>query len=145
MAAKNKRRCYKCKKELSSDKFGNDKYTPTGKSRACKKCVNVVNKKYREANKGSYRGYSLERSYNITVEEYDQMLEVQNGVCAICHKPETAKIKNGVTRRLAIDHDHETDTVRELLCHRCNLMLGCAQDNTVTLLEAAIYLERHHN
>lgn len=44
---------------------------------------------------------------------YDELLALQGGGCAICGRP--AK-----TRRLDLDHDHRTMTVRGLLCHRCN-------------------------
>jgi Autographiviridae endonuclease VII len=44
---------------------------------------------------------------------YDELAARQGGVCAICGRPPK-------TRRLDIDHDHETMRVRGLLCHRCN-------------------------
>lgn len=40
--------------------------------------------------------------YNITLEDYDTLFQLQGGVCAICGKPETsAKVSN-----LAVDHNH---------------------------------------
>lgn len=46
-------------------------------------------------------------------DRYDELLALQGGGCAICGtKPKT--------RRLHIDHDHQTMTLRGLLCHRCN-------------------------
>ena len=65
---------------------------------------------------------------------YDRLLEQQGGHCALC--PNTPK-----TRRLDVDHDHRTMTVRGLLCHRCNRALP----NWVTptwLMDAAMYLQR---
>ena len=53
-------------------------------------------------------------SYNITVNEYRSLLRSQGAVCAICQE----------SKRLVIDHDHETNTVRGLLCHRCNILVG---------------------
>jgi hypothetical protein len=49
-------------------------------------------------------------------DRYDELLELQGGVCAICGA------KPG-TRRLHIDHDHKTMELRGLLCHRCNRYL----------------------
>lgn len=59
---------------------------------------------------------------------YDELLEAQGGVCAICGRPPK-------TRRLHLDHDHKTMRVRGLLCHRCNRALPVWI--TVEWLEAA--------
>lgn len=59
------------------------------------------------------RDLRLQRLYGITAAQYDQMLEAQGGVCAVCGKPP------GKTR-LNVDHDHKTGLVRGLLCWTCN-------------------------
>lgn len=53
------------------------------------------------------------KRYGITPRQYARMLEMQGGRCAICRK-------RPKTRRLAVDHDHQTKRVRGLLCMRCN-------------------------
>lgn len=59
----------------------------------------------------------LKRNYNLTLEDYNQLLKQHGGVCAICNQlPER--------RKLAIDHDHKTGRIRGLLCFHCNDMLG---------------------
>jgi hypothetical protein len=73
------------------------------------------------------------KKYGITEEIYDRFFEAQNGCCAICRKPSDYK-------RLAVDHDHLTGTVRGLLCQDCNLGLGLFKDNPESLLTAIIYL-----
>lgn len=81
-------------------------------------------------------GYWLQRKYGITLAEYDDMLESQAGGCAICGAtPE----ENG--KRLCVDHDHETDEVRGLLCNGCNVGLGRFLDNPALLRSAANYVE----
>ena len=60
---------------------------------------------------------------------YEELLEAQGGGCAICG----AEPK---TRKLDIDHDHQTMQVRGLLCHRCNRALPSWV--TVAWLEKAI-------
>lgn len=83
------------------------------------------------------RNRFLRQAYGITADEYEQMLRNQNGLCSICgHPPRNRK-------RLHLDHDHVTGTVRDLLCHQCNLTIGSAQDDPSRLRAAAAYLERH--
>lgn len=84
---------------------------------------------------------NLKHKYGITVEEYDQMLKIQNGRCAICdvssHETKTGK------SHLAVDHDHKTGRVRALLCSHCNAGLGAFRDDTVVLNKAVEYLNEH--
>ena len=82
------------------------------------------------------------KKYGITLEDYDRMYESQNGVCAICLKPETTKDRwrRGGIKRLAVDHDHETGAVRGLLCDRCNKALGCFRDDPELVRAALDYL-----
>jgi hypothetical protein len=79
----------------------------------------------------------LVRDYGISIEDYEEMLAEQNGVCLICgSKPGTKRSK-----RLHVDHCHTTGRVRGLLCQKCNHMLGLAGDNPEVLRIAASYLE----
>jgi hypothetical protein len=82
------------------------------------------------------------KSYGISGEQYEEMLARQNGVCAICGNPETARNKRGETRQLAVEHDHETNAVRDLLCAACNCALGYMRDDPKRLSAAAAYLMR---
>jgi hypothetical protein len=77
----------------------------------------------------------LWKKYGLTRGQYDMLLRIQNGVCALCRRPP----KN---IRLHVDHDHRTGAVRGLLCHRCNRGLGYIQ-NPVVLLAAAEYVLGH--
>ena len=74
----------------------------------------------------SERRHQLRR-YGLTIEQYDQMVEDQDGCCAIC---------GGEVDRLRVDHDHETGGVRGLLCHGCNTALGLMADDPERLLAA---------
>ena len=68
-------------------------------------------KRMEKARKGNLK------QYNISVEQYEELLIAQNGVCAICGSPPGR-------RRLAVDHSHITGRIRGLLCDQCNLGLG---------------------
>jgi hypothetical protein len=105
------------------------------------------NKDWRESHKEHLKNYRHEQdlvyNYNITREQYNQMLESQNGVCAICGKEETIVDKR-INRiiLLAVDHDHQTGKVRGLLCSHCNKALGGFKDNTGLLNKAINYLNK---
>lgn len=87
---------------------------------------------------------NLKRNYGITLEEYLEKFKNQNEVCAICKQPEV--MINGhtkIVRRLAVDHCHKTNKVRDLLCTRCNTTIGNANDNIELLTEMIAYLLKH--
>lgn len=65
----------------------------------------------------------LRREYGITLDDYRQMLAMQNFGCAICGAGPSPK------RRLSVDHDHKTGKVRGLLCGKCNSGLGFFKEN----------------
>lgn len=87
---------------------------------------------------------NLKRNYGITLEEYLEKFQNQNGVCKICKQPETTI--NGhtkVVRRLAVDHCHKTNKVRDLLCTRCNTTIGSVDDDIELLEEMINYIKEH--
>ena len=86
------------------------------------------------------RRRSLLHDYGMRLEDYDRHLKNQNGLCAICLRPETT-LRYGLVKELDIDHDHKTGEFRGLLCSRHNRMLGYAQDDPDILRAAADYLE----
>lgn len=114
-------------------------------------------KKYRQENANKFKVYSakylasergkaareklrqkrLEKLYGVTQEIYERLLKEQDGACAICRRPATE-----FKRRLAVDHDHQTNEVRGLLCFTCNTFIGAANDDTDLLGRAIFYLER---
>lgn len=92
---------------------------------------------YREANREKLNRSAAVanlRRYGLAPADYDRLFDEQGGVCAICRQPPGA-------RSLSVDHCHGTDTVRGLLCSRCNPMLGYANDDPATLLAAINYLK----
>src|SRR5688572_1964204 len=64
--------------------------------------------------KAMYVLKSQVKKFGLTAEDFWAMLERQNGKCAICNGDPNGQ------GRLHIDHDHETNRVRGLLCSRCN-------------------------
>ena len=105
-------------------------------------------KQYHEENKDHLRELHrlrrVERKYNLPREKYLQMIVDQQNLCAICHQPETwLTYRDKTVRPLCVDHCHKTGNVRELLCVKCNALLGHAQDNPEILKSAIEYLLKH--
>lgn len=74
------------------------------------------------------------RERGITQWEYDFMARIQDGKCAVCLQPPK------VNTVLCIDHDHQSNQVRGLLCRRCNAAIGLLEDDPNKLLRAFAYL-----
>jgi hypothetical protein len=75
----------------------------------------------------------LRCKYGITLEAYEAMVERQNGLCALC--------KRRPIEGLCVDHCHDANMLRLLLCHKCNHGLGNFDDNPSVMRAAADYVE----
>jgi hypothetical protein len=104
------------------------------------KYMREYNKRKRSANPDYFWNASLKKMYGVTVEWYNEQYEKQNGVCAICKRAETAKIRGKVVR-LAVDHCHKTGKVRGLLCMQCNRGIGNLNHDARILQSALEYLD----
>jgi hypothetical protein len=74
------------------------------------------------------------KKYGLGAADYRRMLAAQGGVCAICRR----KAK----RWLCVDHCHETQQVRGLLCDKCNTALGLFDDDADRMRTAGGYVDR---
>jgi hypothetical protein len=81
----------------------------------------------------------LKYRYGISEEEYKRLLAAQGGVCGICGKP---PMGGRNTKHLNVDHSHDNNVVRGLLCHRCNTALGQFGDNLEGVMKVVAYLQR---
>ena len=85
------------------------------------------------------------RLHGITMDDYANMLDMQDNKCGICKKEETCKDpRHDRVRRLSIDHCHKTGKVRGLLCHSCNTAIGKFKDDIELLHKAIRYITQHH-
>jgi hypothetical protein len=96
---------------------------------------------FRADPKGYHLRWLLEKRYGITLEQYDEMVALQGGRCAICNK--LPKGTSHTSRRLAVDHDHATNAVRGLLCGPCNTTIGMIEDSPDLLDRMRRYLSKH--
>jgi hypothetical protein len=76
--------------------------------------------------------------YGITLDDYNNMFENQEGRCWICKRHHSE-----LERTLHVDHCHATGKVRGLLCDRCNMTLGALEDNIVFMQNMILYLKEN--
>lgn len=100
-------------------------YTRGSRCRAC-------------ASQAAYASH-VEKTYEITAEERDELERWQGGRCYICGQVPRS-------RRLAVDHDHETGAVRGLLCAAdewgCNVALRRLLGDVDMARRALAYVEQ---
>ena len=94
-----------------------------------------------------HKWYKIKLQYKLTKEEWHDLLEKQNGKCAICLR---------VFEKYVVDHDHACclfdtpggsrktcgDCIRGLLCHNCNKALGFINDDIEVLKRMISYLQK---
>lgn len=100
-----------------------------GLTARCKDCLKPINK---QNHRQYWKTKELNRKYNISYDGYCQLVIAQNNQCAICQKQ----------KQLHIDHNHETNDVRGLLCGSCNRGLGMFDDDVDVLKRAIGYLQK---
>ena len=100
-----------------------------GRQSWCKTCM----KTRKKADPKKQRAWTLKHRYGVTVEQWDQMLISQSGLCALCDKAMTNP---------HVDHSHTSGEVRSLLCLKCNTMLGDVERLGIPRIEHYILLER---
>lgn len=138
------KQCAVCGEVKSVEDFYRSRKAKSGRQSACKICSTARQKlPHNQEYRRDYAWRKCLERFSITQGRYDEMLERQSGMCAICHKPET-----GGTR-LAVDHDHSCcdgdfscgNCIRGLLCKRCNMAIGLLFDNPNTIASALYYVK----
>jgi hypothetical protein len=147
------KKCSKCEEYKVLAEFGRCKSSKDGKHHLCSVCNKLLSKKWQQKNpekfkesKAKYRkkfqekqkSYNLKYRFGISIEEYKELVTKQENKCAICGVVQT-------NRKLAVDHCHDSEAIRGLLCTNCNIGLGFFKDNEERLLKAVKYLRAAKN
>lgn len=77
----------------------------------------------------------LRTKYGITEDDYNLLLKLQHGRCAICRTLPTK-------RRLCVDHCHKGGAVRGLLCNSCNRAIVALERDEKWATCAVAYLQK---
>ena len=91
-------------------------------------------KQYRKDNKVGFKKAKLKHRYGLSYEDWLKIWEIQDGRCKICSK----KFKN--PSDACIDHNHDTQKIRGLLCRKCNFGISNFNDNPKLTARATEYL-----
>lgn len=131
--------CISCKQIHSLAEFTTDSHGRKGRRGSCKKCVlkSRQNPQYREI----ARRAQLKKYQNFSNEQYENLFNTQNGLCASCGRTPST----GYNNRLYVDHNHETGEVCGLICLNCNVAAGHLNDDWHDALHLTLYLLRTHS
>jgi len=123
--------CVKCNKEKN---FPEGFRSSSNRCKVCLECSKEVKRKIGSSD--NKRNNQYLKRYKITLDDYEKMLKIQNYCCAIC----TIHISE-LSSRLHVDHCHNTNKVRGLLCYNCNSGIGRFKDDESLLIKAADYIK----
>jgi hypothetical protein len=143
------RTCKKCKETKPLDKFHKSKRHSLGRKLECADCTNKylnnhyhINSKNNLEFKRKRTDYNYKRTYGISYEKYLEMCKDRNYMCDICNdvKIPAGTSPIGSKDILVLDHCHETNKIRGILCQNCNQGIGLLRDNVDILTSAHLYL-----
>lgn len=135
------KRCSKCKEEKELSEFHKDKQKSDGLYSSCRSCMAEIytSKEFREKRKhpryANIKRKHKVKSFGLTVEEYESLIQKQGNKCAICNKHQSQ-----LKKLLSIDHNHKTGKVRGLLCGNCNRGIGFLEDSPAIMRKAVDYV-----
>lgn len=137
------KQCSRCKETKPASDFYPDRSgrRKDGLHCWCRPCTLEYNRAYikrnPEENRERARRSRVKARYGITWQQRDQLIEEQDGKCAVCGD----EFRN--PKATHIDHCHDSGRVRGILCEGCNLGLGSFKDDPRRLLNAVAYLEKY--
>jgi hypothetical protein len=130
------KQCGDCEALKPLDAFHANRRRDDGRQTICAECMSIRNKAWRRANPERQKALARRRWVKRLARQFEmtpsQINDALGAGCAIC---------GSMTRRLCIDHDHETGEFRGALCHRCNSAIGFLDDDPALLRKATTYLD----
>jgi hypothetical protein len=128
--------CRTCKLEKESTMFDKNPTGTFGVRGTCKVC--------RSSDKFKIRRQNIKAKYGITMEDFIEMYERQNGLCEICDRElDMFSTRDRMHHIANIDHCHKTKKIRSILCNYCNTGLGKFMDDASLLIKASNYLKKY--
>lgn len=126
------KRCPMCGHIKKAEEFPRNRSSWDGLAAYCKPCHNLKMKKIAERLYGGHANFLMMKRYGITIDQKQEMIEAQNGLCLICQERPAKHV----------DHCHSSGQIRGILCFTCNRGLGKFEDDPELLEMAIEYLNR---
>ena len=144
---KDPKRCTKCGEHKPRSEFSAHATAKNGVQSQCKPCsAEIARNRWASADKEKTatinRRSKLKCKYGISLEDYDAMLKLQGGGCAICGTTSPTGKSGQFGPVFHVDHSHKTGQIRGLLCNLCNVGIGALRDSSDLLIKATKYLEK---
>ena len=122
-------------KEYAKNQADNcKKWKSANKDKIRENSIKYVSNNREKVDKGRWL-CRIRNAFGLFENEYNNILENQNGKCAIC--------KESTSYRLGVDHSHRSGNIRGLLCRKCNLLLGLLDDSIAKAKDVISYLEKY--
>jgi len=131
------KQCSTCKTQKLKTEFYKCAHNKDGLYHECKSCKSEYDRLRNIKNPNNRKDLNLQNRYGITLKQKEQMIERQNGKCAICKE----NLDKG--KHTCVDHNHVTGEIREILCKSCNILIGHSKENIEVLKNAVQYLLTH--
>ena len=131
-------KCKNCGVEIQSYNAAYKGDAPRYMQSRCRSCYRARRDSLPSRTKEARARQWTEWKWGLSPGEYNRRVELQLSGCAVCKQP------CDVRDRLAVDHDHRTGRIRDLLCFRCNAVLGQVDDDEELLFALIEYLKRHN-
>ena len=144
--------CKQCKEEKLKSAFHKDLSTVAGIRAICKTCVQENRQQDKEIEKrkqwrdsqdstllraGKMVSVLRRLGYKVPKSDYLEIINEAGNTCPICDNP--------FKKVPSMDHCHDTNKIRGLICNDCNIGLGMFKDNIQSLANAVSYLEKFRN
>jgi len=145
--------CNTCRIPKDQSSFSADRRKKTGRQACCRTCAAAKCKEWRSNNKEHATNVRLVweathpqrhlNKYGITLADKIRIFAEQGSVCAACgsldHGNPRYKGENG----WCLDHCHDSNQVRGVLCWSCNVTLGHCKESVERLSGIIEYLRKN--
>src|SRR6478736_287576 len=164
--------CNRCNILKESSEFYKNSHASDNLKSICKKCTSIKVKEYYDLHADDIKKFSKEyhlknkkernqksrenfhknpeirkknrlKPYNITQDQFDNLLDKSEYKCNICSLSQEEHYKL-YKKDLFIDHNHENGRIRGILCRKCNLGIANFKDDIHLLNSAIGYLSKAH-